>query len=320
MKPTTPRPSSHWAQINEVSFVGGMRALFFLYRCCGRWPFRLALYPVLLWFVASNRRARTASAQYLQLAHQRNPQVPTGLTGVLRHFASFAESILDKMLLWGGQFKLDQVAIHGHPPLLEAIAQGRGGLLICTHLGNLELCRVMSGRCPGLKMTVLVHTKHAQAFNRMLAHLNPGSELNLLQVTEMSPATAIMLAEKVAQGEFVVIAGDRIPVSPQPRVAFADFLGQPAPFPVGPFILASLLQCPTFLLFSRRTANGADLHFEPFRDRIVLPRKERAHLLDQLAAAYAARLEHHCLLAPLQWFNFYDFWALPATDDPHAND
>jgi len=324
VKPAASTSSSHWAQINEISFVAGMRAMFFLYRCCGRWPFRLALYPVLLWFIASNRRARTASAQYLQLAQQcsqpPNPQVPTGLPGVLRHFASFAESILDKMLLWGGQFKLDQVTIHGHPPLLENIAQGRGGLLICTHLGNLELCRVMSGRCPGLKMTVLVHTKHAQAFNRMLAHLNPGSELNLLQVTEMSPATAIMLADKVAQGEFVVIAGDRIPVSPHPRVAWADFLGQPAPFPVGPYILASLLQCPAFLLFSRRTANGADLHFEPFRDSIVLPRKERARLLDQLVADYAARLEHHCLQVPLQWFNFYDFWALPATDDLPAND
>jgi len=112
----------------------------------------------------------------------------------------------------------------------------------------------------------------------------------------------------------------RIPVSPHPRVAWAGFLGRPAPFPVGPFILASLLQCPAFLLFSRRTANGADLTFEPFRDSIVLPRKNRARLLDELAADYAARLEHHCLQAPLQWFNFYDFWALPATNDLPAND
>jgi predicted LPLAT superfamily acyltransferase len=24
--------------------------------------------------------------------------------------------------------------------------------------------------------------------------------------------------------------------------------------------------------------------------------------------AYARRLEHYCLQAPDQWFNFYDFW------------
>jgi hypothetical protein len=25
-------------------------------------------------------------------------------------------------------------------------------------------------------------------------------------------------------------------------------------------------------------------------------------------ARYASRLEAHCLLAPTQWFNFFDFW------------
>jgi predicted LPLAT superfamily acyltransferase len=25
-------------------------------------------------------------------------------------------------------------------------------------------------------------------------------------------------------------------------------------------------------------------------------------------ARYAQRLEHYCLMAPLQWFNFFDFW------------
>ena len=42
---TTPR-GQHWAQINEFSFVAGMRLLFWLCRLVGRWPFRLILYPV----------------------------------------------------------------------------------------------------------------------------------------------------------------------------------------------------------------------------------------------------------------------------------
>ena len=27
------------------------------------------------------------------------------------------------------------------------------------------------------------------------------------------------------------------------------------------------------------------------------------------AATYAARREHFCVREPLQWFNYYDFWA-----------
>ncbi|MFL9923326.1 acyltransferase [Herbaspirillum lusitanum] len=313
-------PPRHWAQINEVSFVAGMRLLFFVYRLFGRLPFRLMLYPVLCWYMAGNRRAREASRSYLQqlTAYRPRPGLKADLRGVFRHFAAFGESLLDKMLLWGGLFKLDSVELKGLQTVSEAIASGRGGLMICTHLGNLELCRVMARQHPDLKLTVLVHTKHAQAFNRMLAQLDPRSQLNLMQVTEMNAATAVLLAEKVAQGEFVVIAGDRIPVSPNPRVALAPFLGRPAPFPIGPYVLASLMQCPVYLMFSRRTAGGAELSFEAFRERISLPRKQRQHILDELAADYAARLEAHCLQAPLQWFNFYDFWATPALDDHHA--
>jgi predicted LPLAT superfamily acyltransferase len=47
---------------------------------------------------------------------------------------------------------------------------------------------------------------------------------------------------------------------------------------------------------------------EWFADRIVAPRKDRADRIAEYAQRYADRLEHHCRIAPLQWFNFYDFW------------
>ncbi|HEY4317445.1 MAG TPA: acyltransferase [Herbaspirillum sp.] len=320
------RRGTHWAQINESSFVGGMKLLFAIYRIFGRWPFRLVLYPVIAWYVLARPAARRASLDFLRQLRQYRAgsagQAGIGTAGagigvradwfgVMRHFASFGESILDKMSVWGGLFDMHSVKQVDRELLAADIAAGRGGLLICTHLGNLELCRVVSRQSAKMKLTVLVHTKHARAFNKMLAQLAPDSALNLMQVTEMSPATAIELRERVAQGEFVVIAGDRIPVSASPRVSFAPFLGRAAPFPVGPYVLASLLQCPVYLMFSRRTRKGAQLNFERFRDRIVLPRNSRQAVFDTLTAAYAQRLQHYCLRSPLQWFNFYDFWLMP---------
>jgi len=311
----------HWAAINEFTFVTGMRILFWIYRLCGRIPFKLAMFPVVLCYLIAKPAARAASYRYLQQLNTVAPdhKIKANFSGVLRHFMVFAESLLDKMLLWGGLFKFDTVKYFGQQLILAQMAQQRGGLIICTHLGNLELCRTIAKFYPGLKITALVHTKHAQAFNQLLAQLNPESTLNLMQVTEMTPVTAMRLLEKIEQGEFVVIAGDRIPVTPNPRVAYASFLGQSAPFPVGPYILASLLQCPVYLMFSQRTRTGAELYFEPFREAIQLPRKQRDQMLTQLVADYAARLEHYCLQAPLQWFNFYDFWQLPALDVPDEN-
>ncbi|OEZ63224.1 acyltransferase [Duganella sp. HH105] len=307
----------HWASINELSFVAGMRLLFWICRVFGRWPFRVVLYPVLGWYVLTKPLPRRASSEYLRRVADYD-DFPTGWMGVLRHFAAFGESILDKMLLWGGLFKLDSVDLHGDELIADAVAAGRGGLLICSHLGNLELCRVMSRQRRDIKLTVLVHTKHAQAFNDMLARLNPDSQLNLMQVTEMSPATAILLSERVARGEFVVIAGDRVPVSHNPRVAIADFLGEPAAFPVGPYVLANILQCPVYLLFSTRRGRRSTVHFEAFRDAVRIPRQGRDAAFEQLAADYAQRLEQHCLSAPLQWFNFYDFWHLPQLERSDA--
>lgn len=303
----------HWAAINEASFVAGMRLLFWVCRAFGRWPFRLVLYPVLLWYVATQPRARRASSGYLARAG-----APSGLAGVVRHFGAFAEAILDKMLLWGGRFDFERVRLDGAAPLLETARRGQGALLVCAHLGNLDLCRALSLRTPGLRVTVLVHTKHAQAFNAMLGKLDPRSQLNLLQVTDMGPAMAMDLSERIARGEFIVIAGDRVPVADRPRVALAPFLGQPAAFPVGPYVMAAVLGCPMYAMFATRDGAGHAIHFELLRERVTLPRRGREEALAGLAAQYAARLEHHVRRTPMEWFNFYDFWHLPDTEPADA--
>jgi predicted LPLAT superfamily acyltransferase len=312
------RRTLHWAELDEFSFVTGMRLLLWLCRIAGRWPVRLILHPILLWYFFSQPAARLASRDYLERVG--TPRRDGEKLGVLHHFAAFAESVLDKLLLWSGLFDIDSVERHGQSLIAAEVGRKRGGLLICCHLGNLDLCRVLSRQLAGFKMTALIHTKHAQRFNRLLAQLNADSQLNLMQVTELTPATALLLAEKVARGEFVAIAGDRIPVSANPRVTSALFFGAPAPFPVGPYILANLLQCPVYLLFSFRRGSASEIHFELFRDSIHLPRTEREHALAALAADYAARLEHYCRRAPLQWFNFYQFWRLPTVNSNYASD
>jgi len=135
-----------------------------------------------------------------------------------------------------------------------------------------------------------------------------------MQVTEITPAAAALLAAKVAHGEFVAIAGDRIPVSANPRVALANFLGDLAPLPIGPYVLANLFQCPVYLLFSLHTERHWEIHFELFRESIRLPRQGRYEALAALVEGYATRLESFCRRAPLEWFNFYDFWQLPKLD------
>ena len=303
----------HWADIGEVTSVGGIKLLFLVFRLFGRWPVRLILYPVVLFYLVRDPLARSYSRDYLLRLYRwaKRDERDIGAWLTLRHFTSFAESILDKLRVWDSKVEIKGVVYHDQQFMNEEIAAGRGGLIIISHLGNAEMCRRLSMWHAGVKMTALVHTMHARALNNLIAELNPNSMLNVLQVTEITPETAVRLGERVAQGEFVVIAGDRVPVSAKPRVTMADFFGAPAPFPVGPYVLAHLMQCPTYLLVCLRLGSEYHVYYERFRDRITLRRADREAMFASLAADYSARLMHYCQIAPLQWFNFYDFWAMP---------
>ena len=92
-------------------------------------------------------------------------------------------------------------------------------------------------------------------------------------------------------------------------------MGQPAPFPQGPFILASILRCPVNLIFALRQHGKLHIHCETFADPLLLPRGERQQALQNAIDHYAARLEHYALQSPLDWFNFFDFWHLPESSE-----
>ena len=132
--------------------------------------------------------------------------------------------------------------------------------------------------------------------------------MNLIQVTEMNAATAMMLQDRIDTGELVVIAADRTPVTAHNRVVKADFLGKTALFPQGPFILAWLLKCPVYTLFCLNRHGKQVIYFEHFSDGLAFPRKQRDAMIQRCVQDFSDRLQKYCLQEPLQWFNFYDFW------------
>ena len=227
---------------------------------------------------------------------------------------SFGHTMLDKLAAWKGDFSVKNLTIHGQEHFESMIERQQGVVILGSHLGNIELCRALSRRHSHIKINALVFTEHAERFNSVMKAVNPNSELNLIQVSQMGPDTAILLQQKLEQGEWIVIVGDRTSTSKESRSVWADFLGEKAPFPQGPFMLASVLKAPVFLLFGLRNDSKKEPHFnvffERFSDKIELPRKARQQALEQVVQQYADRLEHYTLQAPLQWYNFFNFWKL----------
>ncbi|MDU1108537.1 MAG: glycosyltransferase family 2 protein, partial [Enterobacter sp.] len=232
----------------------------------------------------------------------------------------FGNAMLDKVASWRGELKFDRDVVFA-PGASETlnVAAPQGKLLLASHLGDVEACRALAQLDGSKIITALVFSENAQRFKQIMSEMAPQAGVNLKSVTDIGPDTAIAIKEKLERGEWVAIVGDRIAVNPQRggewRVIWSPFMGQPAPFPQGPFILASILRCPVNLIFALRQHGKLHIHCETFADPLLLPRGERQQALQNAIDHYAARLEHYALQSPLDWFNFFDFWQLPEIQD-----
>ncbi len=306
---TAPAARMHWAAMGESTFVFGIWLLYGVHRLLGRWPFRICLYPVVLTHWLLRPVVRQSSMQYLERIQQASGALghAPGWRDSLRHVTLFAETMLDKLLAVSGRYRFDTVRTSGREQLYTQAATGRGAVIVTAHLGCIELCRAMAERRGQVKLNILVHTRHAVQFNRILQRLSPAHAIALLEVSEVTAATAALLADKIDAGEFVVIAGDRVPVHASQTVA-VDFLGHPAPFPVGPYVLASLLKCPLFLLACTHEDDSYRVHVECLAEHVSLPRAQRREALREHAQHYADALTRLLARSPYDWFNFFPFW------------
>jgi predicted LPLAT superfamily acyltransferase len=300
----------HWAELGERGGVAGMHLLFGVYRLFGRPAFTALLYPVAAYFCVAAGSARRASREYLGAVRARLVELGRPLPpqfSVFHHVLAFGNGVLDKVAMWADAMPNRGITAEDFEMLERFRMESRGALFIGSHLGNLEMLRAV-GDLQKMKVNALVFTRHSPKFNRVLAAVSPKTLERMIQVDSLGPEAVIMLRDKLRAGEHVAIVGDRVSVRHKERSLRATFLGRPAPFPEGPFVLASLLECPVYLLFCLKVDGRYRVFLEPFADPLVLPRVGRQQALERVIERYAARLEAHCLLAPTQWFNFFDFW------------
>ncbi len=180
--------------------------------------------------------------------------------------------------------------------------------MLVSHLGNFEITREAGTTLKNIKLTVFMHTDSSAKMTQALKKVNPEYDLTVIQGDQLDIKTAIILKERVEQGEFVVIAGDRVPVKNVNATLDAEFLGKNAPFPIGPYVMAKVLQCPILCLFCLKTSNGYNVYFEELAEHVEFNRNNRNEILQATINNYASILEKYVKKAPLQWYNFHQFW------------
>lgn len=299
-----------WGSLRERGSLFGVLFLATCYRCLGRRTCLIIGAPIVFYFYLTGTHQRRASHAFLKRAFAYKGIVKKpGFKDGFRHFMHFFEMTLDKFGAWTSSAASPQIEEESLESFRKIMASEKGGMLLVSHLGNMDFCRGISCSAHKSRLHVLLHTKNAERFHRILKAFNPDAHVNIVEVSEIGPDTILYLKNRVEAGEWVVMAADRVPITPSARLSYVPFLGKEAPFSQGPYILASLLKCPIYTAFAVRVGKKIRVFIDPFSDQLAISRKNRTEDLKYFSNRYAKILEHYCIHYPYQWFNFFDFWA-----------
>ena len=306
--------SQGWESMAERGSVMLLRFAVWFRLSLGRSLTALILYPTVAYFFLTSRTVRRASHEYLGRLFALHGPAP-GLSGPPRwwhsflHILSFSENTLDRFCFWAGRYDQFDVKFDGREHLMRHVNADHGAILLGAHLGSFDALRVLAS-AHDIVVNVVMFTANARQINEVFKSLDPESDLRVIEIDPTSVRSAFEVKRCLDRGEFVAILGDRTGFGGRDRVAKADFFGQAARFPQSPFLLSVITRAPVLFTVALRTA-PFQYHViaEPFWEGGAVPPGERAKVVQECVERYASFLERHCAQAPMQWFNFYDFWA-----------
>lgn len=236
---------------------------------------------------------------------------------VFKHFYSFGRAIIDRTAILAGGAKKFSFTFDGEHHIHEAVAAGKGVLLLTAHVGNWEAAGQLLARVP-CPINVTGFDKEAPEI-RALLDRSAQQHFKLIPLTG-APTDAIQLVAAMRRGELVCMMGDRTYGSPAQTV---PFLGGAAAFPIGGYVMAAIAGVPIVTVFSLREPGG---HYHFFGFPPVPPHHPPHHQRDAhlraCATQFAERLEAIVKRDPFQWYNFFPFWddnAAPRVANQQSN-
>ena len=301
--------SQHWAEQNERGSKLSLNLTRLIVQYSPLWVIKLVTFFVVSYFFLTSQKARRNIRRYQQRLQQTFPQVNLPRYPVFCQFLAFGEAITDRFAVWQKKIRYADLIDDDTDNVYQAIRSGgRGQILVCSHFGNIEICRALvdNPNHSNFKLNILVHNRHAQAFNESLEKAG-ASSLPLIQVEDLDAQKMLELHERLERGEWIAIAADRVPVRSD-KTQKVDFLGAQASFPQGVWLMASLLKAPINTIFCLKKWGDYYLKLRHFSGPIEGRGKQRADNIEQAMQRYADLLAQECVENPLYWFNFYDFW------------
>lgn len=193
--------------------------------------------------------------------------------------------------------QVEQMVSREHPEYLdEAVARGKGVLMVSAHFGNWEL--------GGAVLSALGHQVHAvfapQRLQKLDRLFRERRERRGMHAIPLGRAASGII-RCLRSGEIVALLGDRDFTAKDDRV---PFFGKPARMPRGPARLSLHTGAPIVPAFLRREIDDSFL-FRLYPPIYPEEMENEMGIRNRLCRILEKEIGDH----PYQWFIFEDFWA-----------
>lgn len=226
---------------------------------------------------------------------------------IYKNYYAFGQTILDKVAVLSG-VKTNFTRNHEGGEVLDKIAAtGKGGILISGHIGNWEIAGQLLNRL-NTTFNILMYENEKESLKNYMDQVQVKKNINIIAIKEGELGHMIELYNAFSKNELVVMHGDRF--RDHAKTITTSFLGKPAEFPAGPFIMAAKFGVPVTFVFAVKETNSHYHLFasEPIHLKRARTEEQTTTAVNELLKNYIIEFEKIVKRYPEQWFNYYSFW------------
>ncbi len=219
-----------------------------------------------------------------------------------KNYYSLGQTIIDKIVIMSGIDNKFTYDFEGEENLRRITALQNGGLLLSAHLGNWEIAGYLLKRLD-TKINVVMFDGEHQQIKKYLEEVTGKRNMNIIVIKEdLSHIYAI--SDALKNNELVCMHADRFLEGN--KTLINDFLGEPAKFPAGPFVLANTFKVPVSFVFAFKETST---HYHLYASEIIeYGNLSKEEVMKQMLNNFVAEMETKAKLYPEQWFNYFNFW------------
>lgn len=279
----------------------GYRIFVFVVKSFGVLPAYLLLRFVALYYFLFSWSSSRHIYTYFRLRH-RFSRVRS-LFNVYGNYFVFGQTILDKIVVMAGIENRFTYDFDGETYLHEIVKGGKGGILLSGHVGNWEAAGHLLKRL-NARINVVMYDGEHEKIKQYMQEVTGGRNFNVIVIREdLSHVYAI--GEALQKNELICLHADRFMEGS--KTTAVDFLGTPARFPVGPFLLAATFDVPVSVVFAMKASNH---HYHFYGSSLIRRGAEenKKDFAQRLLNCFVRDFEEKVRLYPKQWFNYYNFW------------